>query len=487
VTKNRQSMNNNHSKKQIDPHPQKDLFIPENQADLTQIIQHANHKPDTLSASGVMRLQRTIGNQATMQILNKQNKIAQPHHVHQIAAQGNVQRVYDDPDYVATPYSTGHTVPDFEYWVNSMWKEVKDKSTKETVIGLLKDGDDSPKAGGSLDTDVKENVLNKLYSQAYQQKDWVTSTQLLLDKALTHVIHAPKGSSVSTDTETIAAGFHGTWRDPDTVLNLHGGTIPTIERHGQDPEEKEEIKDYLKTGLGIEEWHPFWFDGDISQRPFIFRNVQEDNELDTTISVAKSAIDSLDFPMIESIASKDITEYSPDGLPITYTYVYLVGVTSGFNTSSMQGKNKFGEGEIATQQLKPDDHLGYVKYKRVHGGGSRNDGYTYQAVFTEVLAGARRKRVTSQVSSILGAMPQGGSRHNPKDVQTIYQDLFNMGAEVGGRANSFAKKKTDEQWKNYSLVNQNKHIQTAPTELAKNKRLDKFVEGVRSVLPAPTT
>jgi hypothetical protein len=78
-------------------------------------------------------------------------------------------------------------------------------------------------------------------------------------------VQQPMGPGL-TSTKTVAVGFHATWRDPKTVA-MHKGTKPTIERHDKEGDPAA-IKSYLKTTLGIEEWHPLWFGGDISKRPF---------------------------------------------------------------------------------------------------------------------------------------------------------------------------------------------------------------------------
>ncbi|PZV12172.1 MAG: hypothetical protein DCF20_18070 [Pseudanabaena sp.] len=406
----------------------------------------------------------------------------------------SIQRVYSDDTYKSLPYSTSHKPPDFEYWVNSMWAEVEDVDVKSSVMNLLKGNTDDPQAGSALDVPTKKSVLDLLYKHAYQEKLWVSAAELIREGSLVHQINAPVGGATSTKTTTIAAGYHGTWRDPKTVIKLHKGTIPMIERHGKDPSDKGGIQSFMKKDLGIEEWHPFWFGGDISSRPFLFRNKQEDNELDTTISVAKSAIDSLDFPMIESMKTAEIAGYDDNGLPITYNYVYLVGVTEGFGTTvNMQQTNAFGEGEMATQGLQASDHFGYVKYKRVHAGGSRNDGYTYERVFQDLLPGARQKNISQQVSAIIAGMPKKGINRTDAtafDFVSIYAKLTETGKKQAQSAmtNKFAKKKaawTDEQWK--IEAEKLDVIKIAPTLQAKEIRLNKFLEGVRSVIVAPVT
>ena len=243
--------------------------------------------------------------------------------------------------------------------------------------------------------------------------------------------------------------------------------------------------------MGIEEWHPFWFGGDISSRPFLFRNMQEDNELDTTISVAKDATDSLDFPMIESMAKKDIERYDEHGLPITSNYVYLVGVTQGFGTSKrLQGTKVFGEGEIATQKLDPEDHLGYVRYRRHHAGGSRNNGYHYTRITSGVLPGSRQKRITEQVQGIINAMPKDGyNRCVPGvfDFDKIYKTLYDTGKKqaTGATTSKFASVKqklgwTVEQWKAEAFKMD--ELKVAPTPEAKTVREQKFLAGVIDVL-----
>jgi len=404
-----------------------------------------------------------------------------------------IQRVYDDNTYTTLPYLASHKPPDFEYWVNSMWAEVLDVNAKISALALLKGTEDSPRAGGTLDNSIKKAVLDILYKNAYQEKLWVSAEQLIREGSLVHKIQAPKHkSAASTENITIAAGYHGTWRDPKTVIKLHKGTIPTIERHGKDPSDKAGIQEYMKTSLGIGEWHPFWFGGDISSRPFLFRNKQEDNELDTTISVAKSAIDSLDFPMIESMDKKDIAGYDDHGLPITYNYVYLVGVTQGFGTTvNMQQENAFGEGEMATQGLQAADHFGYVKYRRVHAGGSRNDGYTYERVFNDLLPGARQRNISKQVEAIISTMPKKGINRTDADAfdfKKMYDLLIQTGKAQANSAlkNKFAKHKatwSNEQWE--KEAEKQDAIKTAPSVKAKEIRLRKFLEGVRSVIPQP--
>lgn len=446
---------------------------------------------DVHSTANILHLQRTLGNKATQELLHKQ----QPLPVSITASnETRVQRVYDDDTYKTLPYPTSHKPPDFEYWVNSMWAEVKDNAAKISVLNLLKGTSDSPRAGSAMDSTVKKGVLDVLYKNAYQEKLWVTADQLIQEGSLVHQINAPVGGSSSSLTTTIAAGYHGTWRDPDTVVKLHKGTIPTIERHGKDSGDQAGIQEFLKTKLGIEEWHPFWFGGDISKRPMLFRNNQEDNELDTTISVAKSAIDSLDFPMIESMDKKDIAGYDENGLPITYNYVYLVGVTQGYGTTvNMQQTNAFGEGEMATQGLQASDHFGYVKYKRVHAGGSRNDGYTYERVFQGLLPGARTKRISKQVEAIIGQMPNKGiNRTNATafNFKAMYELLTETGqkAAKGALTSKFPAVKakaawTDEQWK--KDAEKLDAIKIAPTVQAKEIRLAKYLAGVRSVIPTP--
>ena len=202
-----------------------------------------------------------------------------------------------------------------------MWNEVEDIAAKQSAMALLKDTEDAPRDGAALDVGTKKSVLDVLYKNAYQEKLWVEAAELIKEGSLVHQINAPVGGATNTNTTTIAAGYHGTARDPNTVINLHKGTIPTIERHGKDETDTSGIQAFMKKDLGIEEWHPFWFGGDIAKRPMLFRNKQADNELDTTISVAKSAIDSLDFPMIESMKVTEYAGYDEHGLPITYNYL----------------------------------------------------------------------------------------------------------------------------------------------------------------------
>ncbi len=442
--------------------------------------------PTKQSTTDVLYLQRTLGNHATQELLNKKSA----------ATETRIQRAYDDDTYKTLPYPTSHKPPDFEYWVNSMWAEVKDTAVKISVLDMLKGTEEDPRAGSSFDNSLKKSILDTLYQNAYQEKVWVSAAELIREGSLVHQINAPVGGATSTKTTTIAAGYHGTWRDPNTVVNLHKGTIPTIERHGKDPSDKTGIQEYMKKDLGIGEWHPFWFGGDISNRPMLFRNSQEDNELDTTISVAKSAVDSLDFPMIESMEKKDIAGYDENGLPITYTYVYLVGVTQGFGTTvNMQKENAFGEGEMATQGLQAADHFGFVKYKRIHAGGSRNDGYSFERDFQGLLPGARQKNISKQVEAIIADMPKKGINRT-KAASFDFKAMYELLAETGQKAAKGAinskfpgvKAKaawSDDQWK--KDAEKLDAIKIAPTVQAKEIRLKKFLAGVRAIIPAPIT
>jgi hypothetical protein len=392
-----------------------------------------------------------------------------------------------------------------------MWKEVEDEGTKGTVLGLLKGSNKDPRPGDQIDTETKRKVMEHLYDKAYKKRDWVSAGELIKEGSLAHEINVTELVSRGRQVrgkKKIAVGFHGTARNPDTVLKVHGGTKPTIERHGKSAEDKAGIQKYLKEKLGIEEWHPFWFGGDIEKRPFLFRNIQADNELDTTISVAKAAQDSIDFPMIESMPESEKSEVDAHGFPITTTYVYAVGVTEGYGTTEREQKplgKAFGQGEIATKRLDPDDHLGYVKYERIHAGPSRNLGYRFRETFSGVLPGGRKLRATDQVKGILGAMPKAGMYHvhdaEVFDANKIYSGLKESGKRAAESASRLAsktnppaylksavveaKKKvggTDEDWRNIAIAKE-ETIKHAPSEKAKAKRLEAYLEGVREVLP----
>jgi len=225
----------------------------------------------------------------------------------------SIQRSNGDlPD---IPYDASNRPPKFEYWVNSMWREVEDEVIKHQALNLLKGTEQAPQPGENIDKTTKKPVMDLLYANAYKERAWVSAQELLQEKSLEKVIILP-------GKEIVAVGFHGTGRKPETVLKVHGGTIPTVARHKRIPSEKKAIQDYLEKEMGINrEWHPFWFGGEIEKRPFLFRNVQKDNELDTSVSVAKVALDSIDFPMIESMAEGEKSQYDYAGFPVTETYV----------------------------------------------------------------------------------------------------------------------------------------------------------------------
>jgi hypothetical protein len=143
--------------------------------------------------------------------------------------------------------------------------------------------------------------------------------------------------------------------------------------------------------------------------------------------------------------------------------------------------------------LNADDHLGYVRYRRVHAGGSRNDGYRYKAIFKDLLPGARKRNISKQVQAIVNGMPDEGINRTDEskfNFPAIYEELKNAGI---ARANSALTSKfpavkkrtewTDAQWQ--TEAEKLDPIKTAPTPKAKEIRIAKFIAGVRSRIPPP--
>ena len=124
-----------------------------------------------------------------------------------------------------------------------------------------------------------------------------------------------------------------------------------------------------------------------------------------------------------------------------------------------------------SQGLKAADHFGYVKYKRIHAGGSRNDGYSYERVFQDLLPGARQKKISKQVEAIIGGMPKKGINRTSAaafDFKAMYALLTETGAKLanGAMTSKFPGVKaraawSDDQWK--KEAEKQNAIKIAPT------------------------
>jgi hypothetical protein len=197
--------------------------------------------------------------------------------------------------------------------------------------------------------------------------------------------------------------------------------------------------------------------------------------------------------MIESLAKKDWDGQDEHGLPLTTTYLYLVGVTQGFGTSrKLQGTTVFGEGEIATQKLEPDDHLGFRRFKRRHAGGSRNDGYRFDSDFSDTLPGARRRGISEQVKGLLAAMPIKGYNRCGEgafNLTAVYQQLAQDGFKAAANASKskFQAGKDKMGWdidKWKAELKRNDAWMKGPTPRAQAVREAYFIYGVAAALEA---
>ena len=265
------------------------------------------------------------------------------------------------------PYPTA-ALYSFEAWVNELYAEVQ--NNRELSYGItimLVDDAGDPRPGDLIPDEEKREILSLLLREGFVAMKPVPAAGLLPTKVVDGGV-------------TLGLGFHGTARDPDTVIKVHKGTTRYVDIPGE-PERR-----------GIDsKWHPLSKKCGYNGEAY-FRRGSGDNELNTTVSIARSFEDSTDFPLIQSMiydpAQHSKIEVQGDRF-VTYTFVYLVGVETAFNTNEYQligsGGGTFGKGEIATTSIPAHRHYAWVKYKREHFGPTREHGHCYEAVDSGLL------------------------------------------------------------------------------------------------------
>lgn len=306
----------------------------------------------------------------------------------------------------------------FGFWVNYLYSEVPSSAIRTLVHYLLRDGT------GPMPVPLQTSSRDGRYILTILRRAAYVTLPTLSDAERGRRLAAfSKELSRAKSLDGRLMAFHCTGREPEKLLKT--GTIRTVAIPGKLDEFAAKLP-----------WHPYSEEMGYRGEP-LFRLQSGDNDLYTTVSIAQTPVEGIDFPLVSAMLNALLDQPDIPGgvqdcvrartLPpngeyvnksgqkitvrrnayVTECWVYVVAVTNPvWDTRALQTKSRTsdytsassevwlkefypgGQGELATDVIPVDDHLLAIRYERTHFGPTREDGMRYRILEARVLPGA---------------------------------------------------------------------------------------------------